>query len=226
MPRKNTRQPDRQGTIYHGYNRERERAPMFKDDEDRRLFKSLFERHLSREVRKDSRGRPFQNYRSRVELLSLTILTNHFHVALFQLEAGGAGALMKAVVAVYVRYFNDKYGRDGAMFDGEVRLRASKNRREDLNAIAYVHENHGDHCYCEFCTHSLYVGHPANVPDWVSASRGLALFGGVDGYLSWQRARQLQREVLNRAAAQNGGSKEPKPLTQALQLPINRPRTR
>jgi hypothetical protein len=99
------------------------------------------------------------------------------------------------------------------MFDGEVRLRASKNRREDLNAIAYVHENHGDHCYCEFCTHGLYVGHPGLVPDWVDAARGLALFGGVGGYGDWLRARRLQRQVLNLAAAHSGGSKEPKPHT-------------
>jgi hypothetical protein len=197
---------DRTGVVYHGYNRERQKAPMFRDAEDRRFFKSLFERHLSAEVQQDSRGRPFKNHRKGVRLLALAIMTNHFHVALFQVEPGAAGALMKTIVAVYVRYFNDKYGRDGAMFEGEVRLRASKSRRDDLNAIAYVHENHGDHCYCEFCTHALYVGHPSLVPDWVSAERGLELFGGVGGYLSWLRARQLQREVLNRAAAVSGGS--------------------
>lgn len=213
VPRKNTRQSELTGAIYHGYNREREKAPMFKDDEDRRFFKSLFERHLSAEPHTDSRGRAYRSYRSRVELLSLAIKLNHFHVALFQLEPGGAGALMKAVVAVYVRYFNDKYGKDGAMFDGEVRLRPAKGRREELNAIAYVHDNHGDHCYCEFCTHGLYVGHPSLVPDWVSVARGLSLFGGIDGYLSWQRARQLQREVLSRAAAPNGGSEEPRSHT-------------
>jgi hypothetical protein len=213
VPRRNTRQSSREGTIYHGYNREREKAPMFRDDEDRRFFKSLFERHLSVEPQTDSRGRPFKNHRERVRLLSLTIMTNHFHVALFQIEAGGAGALMKAIVAVYVRHFNDKYGRDGAMFDGEVRLRASKNRRDDLNAIAYVHENHGDHCYCEFCTHGLYVGHPRLVPDWVDAARGLELFGGVGGYEDWLRARRMQRQVLSLAAAHSGGSKEPKPRT-------------
>ena len=66
MPRKNTRQSDRSGAIYHGYNRERERAPMFKDDADRRFFKSLFERHLSAEPQTDSRGRPYASYRRRV----------------------------------------------------------------------------------------------------------------------------------------------------------------
>jgi hypothetical protein len=186
---------------------------MFRDEADRRFFKDLFERHLSVEAQTDSRGRPFKNHRKGVRLLALTIMTNHFHVALMQLEPGGAGALMKAVVAVYVRYFNDKYGSGGAMFDGEVRLRPANGRREELNAIAYVHDNHGDHCYCEFCTHSLYVGHPSLVPDWVSASRGLALFGGVEGYLSWQRGRKVQREVLDRAAALSGGSKESNPHT-------------
>jgi hypothetical protein len=169
---------------------------MFKDAEDRRFFKTLFARHLSLDTQTDSRGREYANFRDRTRLLSLTIKTNHFHVALLQLEPGGAGALMKAVMAVYVRYFNDKYGSSGGMFDGEVRLRPAKGRREELNAIAYVHDNHGDHCYCEFCTHSLYVGHPANVPGWIDVAAGLEYFGGVAGYLKWQRARQMQREVL------------------------------
>ncbi|MBJ7457925.1 MAG: hypothetical protein JHD02_01925 [Thermoleophilaceae bacterium] len=198
MPRKNTRRTDRVGTVSHGYNREVNGAPMFRDDEDRRFFKSLFARYLSTEPSKDSRGRVYPNFRGQVELLGLAIKTTHYHVTPFELELGGAGELMRTVVSTYVRYFNRKYGKAGAMFDGEVRLRPASNRREALNAIAYVHENHGDHCYCEFCSHSLYVGHPGHVPDWVNVERGLALFGGVPNYLDWLRARQIQRKVLGR----------------------------
>jgi hypothetical protein len=107
-----------------------------------------------------------------------------------------AGALMQAVMTTYVRYFNRKYGKQGEMFDGEVRLRPAKGRREELHAIAYVHENHGDHCFCEFCSHSLYMGHPSHVPPWIDVGEGLRRFGGVPSYLKWLRARQMQREVL------------------------------
>lgn len=209
MPRKNTRQSSREGTIYHGYNREREKAPMFRDDEDRRFFKSLFERYLSDEPVKDDRGRVYPNFRSDVALLSLAIMTNHFHVALFQLQPAGASDLMHAVMTVYVRYFNRKHGKSGEMFDGEVRLRPAKGRRDALNVIAYVHENHGDHCYCEYCSHALYVGHPAHAPRWIDVETGLRLFGGVANYLDWLRARQLHRSVLN--TARSGGAQEQEP---------------
>lgn len=179
---------------------------MFKDDEDRRFFKSLFERYLSVEPQADSRGRPYKNHRGGVRLLCLTIKTNHFHVALLQLEPFAAGALMQAVMTTYVRYFNRKYGKEGEMFDGEVRLRPAKDRRAELHAMSYVHENHGDHCFCEFCSHSLYMGHPSHVPSWIDVGEGLNRFGGVPNYLKWLRARQLHREVLN--TAESGGVKE------------------
>ena len=45
------------------------------------------------------------------------------------------------------------------MFDGEVQLQSfNESAERNLNAIAYVHDNHGDHCYCEFCTHCLMSG--------------------------------------------------------------------
>lgn len=183
---------------------------MFRDDEDRRFFKSLFERYLSVEPQADSRGRPYKNHRKGVRLLALTIKTNHFHVALLQLEPMAAGALMHAVMTSYVKYFNQKYGKSGEMFDGEIRLRPAEGLREELNVIAYVHENHGDHCYCEYCSHSLYLGHPAHVPDWIDVSAGLGRFGGVANYLDWLRARQIQRNV--QSTARSGGALERKSL--------------
>lgn len=169
---------------------------MFRDDEDRRYFKSLIARYVSPQPELDDRGRTYANYRDRVRVWSLTIKTTHFHLVLFQLEPGGAGDLMQTVVALYVRYFNKRYGSGGEMFLGEIRMRPAEGRREELNAIAYVHENHGDDCYCEFCSHGAYMGHPAHVPPWLDAASALERFGGVAGYGDWLRARRLQRSVL------------------------------
>lgn len=191
-------------TVYHAYNRERDRAPMFRDAGDRRHFKALFARYLAREVQRDERGRDYPNHRKGVRLLALTLKTNHFHVVLLQIETGAAGELMHAVMTSYVKYFNGKYGRGGALFDSEVKMRPARDRRDELNVVAYVHENHGDHCYCEFCSHSSYLGHPALVPEWMDVAGGLALFGGVAPYLDWLRARQIQRAVIRRTAVDGG----------------------
>ncbi|MFT4049445.1 MAG: hypothetical protein QM648_06340 [Solirubrobacterales bacterium] len=196
MPRRNTRKATGHVGILHGYNREKDRAPMFRDAEDRRHFKGLFARYLGVQVVKNSKGRAYPNFSEKVRLFSLVLKTNHFHVILLQQEAGAASELMRVVMISYVKYFNAKYGREGALFDAEVRMRPAEGRRDALNLIAYVHENHGDHCYCEFCTHSLYVGHPALVPAWLDVAGALGLFGGIGGYLDWLRARQLQRAVL------------------------------
>lgn len=196
MPRRNTRKGNLAATVYHGYNRQRDGVAMFRDDEDRRYFKQLFARCLSVEPQFDDRGRAYRNYRDGVRLWSLTIKTTHYHVVLHQLQAGAAGRLMKTVLARYVRWFNAKYGEEGAMFIGETRLRPAADRRAELNAVAYVHENHGDHCYCEFCSHGAYMGHPADVPSWLDVGEALERFGGVGGYVSWLEARRMQRRVL------------------------------
>lgn len=173
---------------------------MFRGDEDRAFFKSLFERYLAAEPQFDGRRRPYKNHRKGVRLLSIAIKTNHFHVILLQIEPDAVGALLQAVMTTYVRYFNKKYGEVGEMFDGEARFRPAKDRRDELGLIAYVHENHGDHCYCRFCSHALYVGHPGHVPSWIDVDEGLKRFGGVANYLKLLRARQMQREVLGEPA--------------------------
>lgn len=195
MPRRNTRTADLAGTTYHVYNRQRQRRAMFRDDDDRRFFVALFERYLSAEPQADDRGRLYATYCGRVRLWSLTLMGNHFHLVLHQVEAGAIGALMRSVMAVYVRYFNSKYGTSGEMFAGEVRMRPAESRRDELGMVAYAHENHGDHCFCEFCTHALYVGPPANVPDWIDVASALDRFGGVDGYNRFMAARRELRAV-------------------------------
>lgn len=196
MPRKNTRRSGLANTVYHVYNRHKSKLAMFRDDEDRRYFKALVARYVSPDSEYDDRGRPYVNYRDRVRVWSLTIKTTHFHLVCHQLQPGGVGAMMKTVLALCVRYFNKKYGEQGELFLGEVRMRPALTRREQLNAIAYVHENHGDDCYCEFCSHGVYMGHPSQAPAWLDAAVALELFGGVGGYSEWLGTRRTQRRIL------------------------------
>ncbi len=195
MPRRNVISRLLAGRLYHVYNREAGRRPMFLDDEDRRFFKEALRRHLSREPVKDDRGRTYRSLRERVRLAAFAVCRTHFHLVLFQVDAGGMEALMRSVMSAYVQYFKRKYGRDHAMFDGSYRARALLSRREKLTGIAYVNENHGDHCFCEFCSHREYASGAAESPDWLDVSSGLRLFGGVGNYLELLAVRRRLREL-------------------------------
>lgn len=195
MPRRNTIKKLLGGTLYHVYNREVDGERMFIDAEDRRYFRELLRRHLSRDVVKDDRGRPYRNLRAKLRVAAFAICWTHFHLIVFQIEEGGLEALMRSVMGAYTQYFKRKYGREQMMFKGDYRARPLASRKEKLYAIAYVNENHGRDCFCEFCSHRDYASGAQTAPDWLDVSSGLALFGGVAEYLELISLRRRLREL-------------------------------
>ncbi|MFT4049710.1 MAG: hypothetical protein QM648_07700 [Solirubrobacterales bacterium] len=196
MPRRNTVMKLLGGVLYHVYNREADRSRMFFDDEDRRFFRELLRRHLGKEPMKDGRGRIYRSLRGRVRVAAFAVCWSHFHLIVFQIEPGGLDALMRSVMNAYTQYFRSKYGREKPMFVASYRARPLTSRKEKLTCIAYVNENHGDHCFCEFCSHGVYASDAGESPDWLDASSGLALFGGVGPYLELLDLRRRLRGLL------------------------------
>jgi REP element-mobilizing transposase RayT len=180
--------------MYHVYNREQNRQVMFVDDEDKRVFRWMVTRYLTRDLSRDLRGRAYRPLHSRVRLVAFAILDNHFHLALFQIEKGGVEDLMNGVMTSYVRYFNRRHGRSGGMFRGEYRCVAKPDRYSQMTLVAYIHDNHGIDCRCEFCSNGMYLGEPSEVPSWIDLAPALEMFGGVDSYQHFRRARaELKR---------------------------------
>lgn len=186
----NTRDRAAAFTFKHVYNREQNREPMFVDDEDRRMFLWIVRRHLGEVVQSDSRGRPYRNFRGELQLLSFALMTNHFHLVIRQLKAGALRSFMNGVMSSYVRYFNRRHGTSGSIFVGAYRAAPKEDRRSRLNAIAYVHDNHGSDCRCEFCSHRLFLAKPEEVPSWIAVDSALREFGGRDEYLRYRQFRQ------------------------------------
>lgn len=195
MPRRNTDKKLLGGTLYHVYNREAGRTRMFFDDEDRRFFRELLRRHLAREALKDDRGREYRRLRDRVRIAAFAVCWSHFHLIVFQIEPGGLESLMRSVMNAHVPYFKAKYGRSRPMFVAAYRARPLTNRREKLTGVAYVNENHGDHCFCEFCSHGEYATGASRAPSWLDARSGLDLFGGVGTYLELLDLRRRTRAI-------------------------------
>jgi REP element-mobilizing transposase RayT len=189
VPHRNSRNRDRPLDDFHVYNRERNRDPMFIDDEDRRMFLSIVRRYLSVVVHKDARGRPYRCLRTHVRLLAFALMDNHFHLVLRQLRAGGMEVLMRSVMTSYVQYFNRRHDGGGSMFVERYRAAEKVDRRSKLNAIAYVHDNHSLDCRCEFCSHRFYMAPISETPSWIEAQTGVTMFGGVEKYLNYREHR-------------------------------------
>lgn len=168
---------------------------MFIDDEDKRYFLELFDRYLAEGRRRNAQGRAYVRLFTRVRVVTFALMPNHFHLIVFQLVPGGAEDLMNRVLLSYTKYFNARHGRQGSMFAGPYRSDHKADRRSQLNAIAYVHDNHGDSCDCDFCGHKPFADPNTNGPAWLDVERGLAVFGDRNAYLRFRAGRHSLRDV-------------------------------
>lgn len=194
MPRRNTRRRLLPG-IYHVYNRARDGRMMFIDDADRDYFLDLFKRYLSIHDYPGARAKRFPSLRMKTRLITFALMSTHFHLVVFQVGDRGLDDLMGRVLMSYVKYFNRRHGVEGPMFEGEYRADHKRNLRSQLNAIAYVHENHGEDCRCRYCGHRYFIGPDEDIPTWLGAAGGRELFGGIDGYHRFRRLRRETREL-------------------------------
>ncbi len=171
------------------YNRGAGRRMVFLDDEDRDVFFDLLKRHLS--------ARPSEHayFGDRVSLLAANLLGNHFHLVLWQKQAGGIGALMALQLREYTRHFRKRHGLGGTLFAGRYRSKRVCDAKQFRWLIAYVHDNHPSGTDYRYSTHR-YCLEAEESPTWIDAASALEPFGGVDGYLRYLEQRTA-RTCLN-----------------------------
>lgn len=75
-----------------------------------------------------------------VDTLAFSFMPNHLHLILKQLKDNGITEFMKKVNGGYAKYFNEKYGRQGHLFN-KFRAVHIKNDEQLKNAFVYVHTN-------------------------------------------------------------------------------------
>lgn len=179
MPSRNILKVDLPDSYYHVYARGHGRHKIFRDEADFEMLLSLFERHLSREPKANSDGRPYPHLRNEVSLLCYCLMSNHFHLLLHQTSEGAMSRLMRGVMTSYSMYFNKKYGLSGALF--ESRYKASRISSDPylLHISRYIHLNPQDWlAYPHSSIHSYFLG----PPEWLQPERVIELFGSLPKY--------------------------------------------
>lgn len=56
-----------------------------------------------------------------VAIHAYVLMTNHVHLLLTPSDAGACGGMMQSLGRRYVRYFNDRYGRTGTLWEGRYK---------------------------------------------------------------------------------------------------------
>ena len=150
------------GEYYHIYNRGVDKRVVFIDDED---FWKFFDclRDLNNETYYEERlnalgiskdnpkelnsfdfkrlGSFIKEQEKIVEIISYSLNPNHFHLILKQLKDNGISNFMQRVGTSYTNYFNKKYDRSGALFQGRFKKIHIDNERYLQWLIGYVNGN-------------------------------------------------------------------------------------
>ncbi len=148
--------------FYHIYNRGVDKRSTFKNRGDMLRFIELLSafntnRSAPGGIRftRRNQGSTLTN-ESLVVIHGFCLLENHFHILLEQKTEGGVSKFMQKVSTGYTMYFNKKYERSGALFQGRFKSKHVTSDGYLLRCLSYVvlnfkvHNNKksGDHLYC------------------------------------------------------------------------------
>jgi REP element-mobilizing transposase RayT len=138
------------GEYYHVFNRGVDKRQVFMDTHDQeRFIKSLVEFNSI----EPTGGLFFNSFKNRqlrsltsksgkiVDLVSYCLNPNHFHLILRQVEDQGISKFLQRISTGYTKYFNDRQGRSGALFQGTFKSVHIENNEQLLHVSVYVNLN-------------------------------------------------------------------------------------
>ncbi len=139
-----------EGEYYHVFNRGLDKRAIFHDKEDLDYFLHRMKDFNSSIAVGGHRMQQYDKYQQLlspasklVEVVSYCLLPNHFHLILKQSYQNGITNFMQRIGTGYVKYFNKKYGRSGALFQG--RFKATKIETSLEFVSVYVNLNNKHH---------------------------------------------------------------------------------
>jgi putative transposase len=139
--------------------------------------------------------RSYEILDEKIEILAYCLMTNHFHLLVYQVDQGSLTSLMRRVMGSYSRYFNQKYRRSGALF--ETRFKASLITKDDYLAhiTRYIHLNPTNWRDYAFSSLAEYRG--ARDQNWVKPARILELFSSPKRYLEFVEEYEDRKHELD-----------------------------
>jgi len=147
--------------LYHTLNRGVDRREIFLDDQDRfRFIHDLFEFNdqqpagltvrsfdynmldlRSPTIGSDDKKAVKKVRELLVEIHAFCIMKNHYHLLLSPLVEDGIVQFMRKVNIGYAKYFNKKYARTGALFEGRYKSVLVENETHFAHLPFYIHLN-------------------------------------------------------------------------------------
>src|SRR3989344_2757866 len=137
------------GSFVHVVKRGARGEHITRDNLDRLRFVKLLyylnDEHRSDFWEEDLKKRPmferpkhWPDRRPLVKILAWTLMPNHFHLLLQEIQDAGVSRFMQSLCGSMSRHFNEKYHETGSIFQGSYRSRTIDTDRYIRWAISYV----------------------------------------------------------------------------------------
>jgi putative transposase len=169
------------GHVLHVLQRGNNRGTCFVDDDDcQRFLATLL--HVSE--------------RAGCEIHAYVLMTNHTHLLITAKHARSPARMMQALGGRYVRYFNDRHGRTGTLWEGRYRSTLIDSEQYFLRCSRYIEANPvraglvnspGDYLWSSFRSNAegrpdpLVRPHPAYLALGQSVSTRREAYGALFG---------------------------------------------
>jgi putative transposase len=133
---------------YHIYNRGTDKRNIFLDEADSfRFILGMKEYNDSNPVSNLHRIQDVTDAKSRhdesplVRFICYTLMPNHYHFLIQQVEDGGISKFMQKLGTGYTMYFNKRYKRNGVLFQGTFKIKHVPEDGYLLHLSRYIHLN-------------------------------------------------------------------------------------
>ena len=137
------------GEYYHVYNRGTDKRNVFTDEKDLlRFWESLFDVNQTEPIgsvyeysfEKKING-VNKKIKPLVEFAAYCLNPNHYHFLITPLQEKGVEKFMQRLGNGYTKYFNNRYKRDGVLFQGKFKSKHIDSNEYLLHLSVYINEN-------------------------------------------------------------------------------------
>lgn len=189
MPVKNTIKTYIENGYYHIYNRGIDKREIFLEERDCIVFLHYLKLYLSTPENLQKNQLVLTpkflykiqnlNLSQEIDLLSFTLMPNHFHLQVKQKTTSGIEKLTRRVLTSYSQFFNNKYKRKGTLFESAYKAVLMEKDEQLLYLSSYIHRNpmrlkNPKIDFLQFSSYPYYLGYKKC--DWIKPDEILSFF--------------------------------------------------